>query len=629
MCAICGVFDPQGVTPEQVSLVTTIRDAMAHRGPDDAGDYHDAHVALGVRRLSIIDVAGGHQPIPNEDRTVWVALNGEIYNYRELRQDLETAGHRFTTQSDTEVLVHLYEERGERFLEALRGMFGLAAWDARRQRLILARDRLGIKPLYYTTVGTALWFASELKALLRHPAVSRDLDLTALDQYLCHEYVPAPRSIIRGIQKLPPGHRLTADAQEIRVERYWRLPRPGMLRIGRQEATARFRDLLQESVSLHLQSDVPVGVWLSGGLDSSAILAMASQVSGRILPAFTIGFGEASFDETASARAVATACGAEHVLHRMSVAEVFDVLDDAVAACDEPLGDSSLLPTWCVSRLARSRVTVALSGDGGDELSGGYPTYPAHRLARWYDRVPRFLRRGLIAPLVQRLPVSHANMSVDFLANRFLRGEDQRVVDRHFLWMGAFGAAERAALWAPDVWPDHRNGSSWDVAELNDPAEAAMQLDLLTYLPDDLLYKVDRASMAHGLEVRVPFLDHRVVEFAAQLPAALKLRGFRTKAFLRQALDGLVPPAILRRPKKGFGMPISAWLCGALQPLAAERLSSSHLARHGFWNPDYVGQLWHQHQRRIRNHGKLLWTLLMFELWYDRHLANAPEAVHE
>lgn len=620
MCAICGVFDPHGIEPTTVSVVETMREAMRHRGPDDAGAYHDQVAALGVRRLSIIDVAGGHQPIPNEDRTVWVALNGEIYNHRELRQRLESTGHRFTTQSDAEVVVHLYEQQGEHCVESLRGMFGLVVWDTARRRLVLARDRLGIKPLYYTQRGTALWFASELTALLRHPEIPRALDLAALDQYLCHEYVPTPRSIIQGVRKVPPAHRLIADAGGIQLERYWQVPQETR-RIPPAEAGEQFQALLAESVGLHLQSDVPLGVWLSGGLDSSAVLALAMQQGGRPLPTFTIGFEESSFDETGPARMVAETLGTPHTVHRLTSAEAIRLVDEAIAACDEPLGDSSLVATYALSRLARRHVTVALSGDGGDELLGGYPTYYAHRIARYYDRLPCLVRQGLIRPVVERLPVSHANMSAEFIAGRFLRGEGRPLAERHALWMGAFSPEERTALWAPGTQPAPAEVRRTRAASDGDPAEAAMRLDLTTYVPDDLLVKVDRMSMAHGLEVRVPFLDHRLVEFAVQLPASLKVRGVTTKYLARRALRGLLPPAITQRRKQGFGVPVGAWINNGLRPLVHDTLSPRRLRRHGLWNPAYVETLLEQHRRRRRNHGKLLWTLLMFERWFDLHVA--------
>ncbi|OGW91986.1 MAG: asparagine synthase (glutamine-hydrolyzing) [Omnitrophica bacterium RIFCSPHIGHO2_02_FULL_63_14] len=624
MCAICGMVNVAGLEERAVEDLLRVRDAMVHRGPDDAGLFRDAHAALGVRRLSVIDVAGGHQPIPNEDRTIWVAFNGEIYNYRALRAEAEAAGHQFTTQTDTEALVHLYELHGDRFLDGLRGMFALAIWDAPRRRLLLARDRVGIKPLYYGALPNhTLLFASELKGLLRHPAVSRTLDPDALDQYLLHEYVPAPRTIVRGIHKLLPGHYLIADAQGTRTERYWEIPDgPPQCEWTLESAATAFRGLLRDSVQHHLASDVPLGLLLSGGLDSSAIAALAAPCRP---PAFTIGFDEASFDETAPAQRVAAHFGLEHHTVRITPSDVGDILDQAVAACDEPLGDSSMIATWFLSRLARSRVTVALSGDGGDELFGGYPTYLAHRWAAHYDRLPAFVRERCIEPLVRRLPVSTANMSFDFKASRFIRGAGLPAAQRHSLWMGAFGPTEKTRLFSPALTAataqNRRAPESIVTAPVTrDVADQMMALDRRTYLPDDLLAKVDRMSMAHGLEVRVPFLDHAIVEFAAGLPAALSLRGGRTKTVVRRALQGLVPPDILGRPKKGFGMPIAEWLRGSLRPRVASQLAPRRLARHGLWNPDYVQQLLREHWGGRHNHAKLLWTLFMFETWHEEYL---------
>ena len=622
MCAICGVVDFRGIDPSTAPIVESMGEAMRHRGPDDAGFYQDACVALGVRRLSVIDVSGGHQPIANEDRTVWVAFNGEIYNHRILRRELTAQGHQFATQSDTEVIVHLYEEQGERCVETLRGMFAIAIWDAAQRRLVLARDRVGMKPLYYAQRGASLLFASELRGLLKHPAISRTLDLAALDEYLLHEYVPAPHSIIEGVRKLPPGHRLIADSQETRVEPYWQWPTDHGGGVTQAEATAQFRKRLTESVRLHLQSDVPVGVLLSGGLDSSALLAISAKELGQALPAFTVGFDEPSFDETRPAQEVASALGVPHHVERLGAQRALEVLEQVVEACDEPLGDSSAIPTWVLSRLARSRVTVALSGDGGDELFAGYPTYVAHRRAALTRRLPAWIRGRWAQALSERLPVSTANFSLDFKIQRFLRGVSFPTVERHKLWMGAFGPQEKAALYTSTMAPA-ANGTPFrqGLATVEDPAQTAMALDQQTYLPDDLLVKVDRMSMAHSLEVRVPFLDHPLIEFAASLPASLLLRKGQTKALMRRALQGFLPAGILRRPKKGFGMPVAAWLCGPWRQIVADRLSPARLAQRGLWNADYVQQLLREHWARHRNHAKLLWTLFMFERWCDRHAA--------
>lgn len=605
---------------------------MIHRGPDDAGLYHDASAALGVRRLSILDIPGGHQPIPNEDRTVWVVLNGEIYNYRSLRDTLQTAGHRFTTRSDTEVIAHLYEAEGERFVESLRGMFAIALWDVTRQRLILARDRLGIKPLYYTTLGKRLLFASELKALLKHPDVSPTINLEALDRYLLHEYVPAPDSILQGIRKLPQGHRLMADAGGLHLEPYWQLRETPRLMLTEREAVAQLDRLVTDTVTGHLQSDVPVGVLLSGGLDSGLILSEMNRQGLHDVPAFTIGFEDPSFDETARAAAIARRCHARHIVRQLTVDDVLESLPDITAAMDEPLGDPSAIPTWWLSQLAGTSVKVALSGDGGDELFGGYPTYLAHRWATAYDRVPETIRRAITTPPgIRQLPVSHRHMSWDFKLNRFLRGAGRPAVERHYLWMGSFGPTERDALWVPGMapprpamsWPAHMpsgNGRS------GDPAEDAMALDRRTYLPDDLLAKVDRMSMAHGLEIRVPLLDHTIVEFAARLPATLHVRQWQTKILIRRLLSTRLPRQILQHPKKGFGVPMASWLCGPLRPLATAFLAPDRVARRGLWNPAYVQQLLQEHWGRVRNHAKPLWTLLAFELWAQHHLERAPVA---
>ncbi|MBI4227054.1 MAG: asparagine synthase (glutamine-hydrolyzing) [Candidatus Omnitrophica bacterium] len=624
MCGICGVADFDGLPPEDLPAVEQMREAMRHRGPDDAGVYHDPSAALGVRRLSVIDVAGGHQPLANEDQTVWAVLNGEIYNYRVLREELENQGHRFATRSDTEVVVHLYETHGDRFVERLQGMFGLAIWDGRRRRLLLARDRIGIKPLYYAAIGRRLLFASELKALWRHPQITREVDLVALDAYLQQGYIPAPRSIIQRVSKLLPGHLLTADAEGHRLTRYWELPEPTVAtRLSLPDVETQLRDLAANAVRSHLVSDVPVGVLLSGGLDSTWVLALAARHAARPLPAFTIGFEDPSFDETASAALAANAFGVPHVVERLTPAATLGALTAVVGAMDEPLADPSLVPTWHLARLARTQVTVALGGDGGDELFGGYPTYPAHRMAERYQRLPGVVRERWIPRWVGRLPVSHRNFSADFVARRFVQGASLPTADRHYAWMGLLEAGERERLWRPAHGTAVLEGDAWPrepIADHGDPADAAMRLDLHTYLVDDLLAKADRMSMAHGLELRVPLLDTALVEFAARLPASQKLRGFQTKWLIRRALRGLAPTALSRRPKKGFGIPVAAWLCGPLRALAEEQLAPARLTRRGWWDPARVQQLLQDHWARRRNHGRLLWALLMFELWCERHL---------
>jgi len=632
MCGICGAFAPSGqpgmVAPE---LLMRMRHRLGHRGPDDVGLYHDPHAGLAITRLRVIDLETGHQPMANEDETVWVVCNGEIYNFRALRATLEARGHRFRSRSDVEVIVHLYEEYGDACVESLEGMFALALWDKPRRHLLLARDRMGIKPLHYAEVGGALVFASELKALVQHPQVSRDLDLRALDHYLTLEYVPAPRTIYRAARKLRPGYRLMADDQGVREEPYWRLRMSPIRPVSDERAVCeQWRTVLQESVRRHLVSDVPVGLLLSGGLDSSVLAAlMRREVSGTI-HSYTVGFHEPSFDESNYARTVAAHLGLTHHEETLTPRMASTLLPSVVASLDEPLGDASAVPTFLVSRMARRDVVVALSGDGGDELFAGYPTYPAHRLARWYRRLPRAVRRSVIEPAIRTWPTSHANLSADFLAKRFIRGMELSPAAQHLVWMGSFDQEGKRQLLSGAVQAE-LNGSVSDPEQLasawvgddapSDLVEAMLWLDLHSYLPNDLLPKVDLMSMASSLEVRVPFLDHHVVEFACRLPSAWKLRGWMTKYLVRRAAEHWLPLPIVRRPKKGFGMPVAHWIAGELRPLVLEAFSPQRMARHGLFNAGVVQALFRDHLEGRADHRKLLWTLLIFQLWLDAQLS--------
>ena len=621
MCGIVGMVDDRvGVDRD---LLEAMNATLLHRGPDSGGIAISGPAGLAARRLSIIDLAGGDQPIANEDETCWVVQNGEIYNHLELRSRLEAAGHRFRSHGDTEALVHLYEEEGPAFAGRLRGMFAVAIWDARRGRLVLARDPFGIKPLYYRLVDGRLTWASELKALLRDPAVSRDLDLDALDAYLMTNAVPAPRSIFREIRKLPAGDVLVwqrdpsgRGAATVRIEPYARpaVARAGDLRDEDEETLAgELRDRLRDSVRAHLLADVPVGVLLSGGLDSSAITAFAAEASREPVRTFSIGFEERSFDELANARRVAERFGTDH--HELVVRpDAADLLPALAAAFDEPFADSSALPTYLVSRLAASHVKVALSGEGGDELFGGYYTYVADVLAPRLSPIARLAR-----PLVERLPTSTGKVSLDYKAKRFVRSAGLPPLERHVGWKEIFSASDRAALLRSQGGADPldtyrrrfaRSAGSTPLGRLQD-------VDLGIYLPDDLLVKVDRASMAHSLETRVPFLDPVVAELALALPDRLKVRGLSTKRLFRQAVREVLPPEVVDGPKHGFSIPLAAWLRGPLLPLARDLLSPSTLRSQGFFDPAVVSRLIDEHAAGRVDQARPLWNLLTFGLWYD------------
>jgi len=622
MCGILGIINLERGRPADERAAREMAAAQAHRGPDDEGFYFNGPVALGMRRLAIIDLPGGHQPMANEDGSVWVVFNGEIYNFAELRAELLERGHQFRTHSDTEVLVHLYEEHGDDLVTRLNGMFAFALWDERRARLLAARDRMGEKPLYFTDTPGAFVFASELKSLLAHPGVGRRLNLRALRKYLSYEFVPSPHSMIEGVRKLRPAHRLIWERGGWREERYWGLSYEGeRLRLGAEEAAEEVRGRLREAVRLRLVADVPLGVLLSGGIDSSAVAALACEEAGGRVRTFSIAFAEPSFDESHYARAVAARLGTEHHEQRFTERDMLAVVPEIPRLLDEPLGDGSLIPTFLLSRETRRHVTVALGGDGGDELFAGYPTYVAHRLAGYYRGLPGLLRRGLIEPAVARLPVSTENLSFDFRAKRFIRGAGLPAGTRHAVWMGSYDAAEQSRLLAPEVLaacPDEEvfdEVRAYDGLNGADAVEPMMRLDATHYLPECVLFKVDRASMAASLEVRAPFLDHTLVEFLTRLPVGLKLRGLTTKYVLKRAMRGRLPREVTDRPKKGFGMPVAKWVKGELRPLVRETFSPERLRRRGLFNPDYVSRLLDEHEGGRADHRKLIWTLLMFELW--------------
>ena len=620
MCGICGVAGGEPALGRE--LVQRMCDAMVHRGPDDEGSVHLDGVTLGMRRLSIIDLEGGHQPIHNEDSMVWVVQNGEIYNHLDLRAQLLAAGHRFTTQSDTEVLAHGYEEWGEDMVERLNGMFAFAVLDRRGRKLFLARDRMGIKPLHYAIDGERLVFASELKALLRDPALRRGIDPVALDEYLAYEFVPSPRSIVRGTSKLRPGHALTWSLAERRpaLRRYWA---PQLNVDGQRndrdldEECTKLVEVLRESVRKELISDVPLGVFLSGGIDSSAVTAMMTQLGGDV-KSFSVGFGERSFDEAAYAREVATHLGTEHHELTLEPAMLLGLIPKLPVLLDEPLGDASIIPTYLLSAFTRQHVKVALGGDGGDELFAGYPTLQAHRLAGYYLRAPALLRHGVVEPVVRRLPVSRGNLSFDFRAKRFVSGAADPVAERHQRWMGSFAPDERSAVLAPDVRRELvASDGVVDEYRSLDPLNKVLMIDMRLYLENDILVKLDRASMMASLEGRVPLLNSDFVAYATGLPLDMKLRGLRSKFLLKRALRGILPDRILNRPKKGFGIPVAQWFRGPVKEQMLSVLSPERITRKGFFDAGAVGRLIDEHLAGRRDNRKQLWTLFAFEMWHE------------
>lgn len=600
---------------------------MKHRGPDSEGLWTDETVALGMRRLSIIDLHTGEQPVYSEDKSIVVVMNGELYNFREVRAGLEQRGHRFETQTDTEILPHLYEEYGEAMLEHINGMFAFALFDKNKNKLLIARDRFGEKPLYYGVFEGKLLFASEPKVLLANPAVKSEINLDALRSYLSFDYVPAPASIYRGISKLPAAHFLSVENGEVKTRRYWNLSwQKSRANLSLSDSATELRELLADAVRMRLVADVPLGILLSGGVDSSTVAAFATQFSSEKVKTFSIGFEEDSFDESKFARQVAAHLGTEHYEDKLSVEKAADLISEIGIWLDEPMSDGSLLPTFLLSRFVRKHVTVALGGDGGDEIFAGYPMYYAHKVADLYGKVPRFLRNGLIEPIVNNLPVSNKNLSFDYKAKRFVAASKYDAVTRHHSWFGSFSIDEQSKLLSKDVLATTSSDIYKDAKKLLEICDAENEieqmqfLDINFYMAEDILTKVDRASMAVSLEVRAPFLDPRVAEFAASIPLEYKLRGNKGKYILKKAVEPLLPKNILHRPKKGFGIPIAEWLKHRLNPLMRDLLAPERLKNQGLFDENFVQKLIREHETNVASHHKQLWTLLVFQLWFDNFL---------
>jgi asparagine synthase (glutamine-hydrolysing) len=635
MCGIAGFVEPSSVSSplgaeRSRALAHRMCDVIRHRGPDDEGVWVQAcaegqrdGVALGMRRLSIIDLSTGHQPIHNEDRSVWIVFNGEIYNFHELRAELERAGHAFYTATDTEVIVHAYEQWGTRAIGRLRGMFGLAIWDGRSKALIIARDRIGIKPLHYAELNGRLYFGSEIKSLLCVPDLPRDLDLDALDHYLSFLYTPRDGSIFRAIKKLPPGHLLTWKDGRVEVERYWQLPAQESFTGSEQDAILQLREVLCGAVRSHLISDVPLGAFLSGGVDSSLVVGLMAETSGVRVKTFSIGFDDPAFDELEHARRVAQHFDTDH--HEFVVKpDGVSILDNLIGHFDEPFADSSAIPTWYVSEMARRHVTVVLSGDGGDELFGGYDRYTPHPRVVRFDRYSPRALRYVAAIAGARLP--HGVRGKNFLRH-VARDQHRRYLDA----IRFFSADEKPALLSRDILdalegpdPETRLARHFErYVELPWPSQM-MRFDAETYLPEDVLTKVDRMSMAHSIESRVPLLDNEVIGFAATLPAAFKVKNGRGKHVLKEVAATLLPRDILDRKKQGFGVPLGTWFRGNLRELFADTLLSPASLQRGYFRQAFVRQLVDEHVSGKRDHTLRLWQLVVFERWHRQYVDEAP-----
>jgi len=611
MCGIAGIVSLEGKPVFEQELRNMCL-AIAHRGPDDEGFYFGPGVGLGMRRLSIIDLDSGRQPVSNEDGSVWVVFNGEIYNFQELRREMEGRGHVFYTRSDTETIVHLYEEYGNHCVDHLRGMFAFALWDERRRQLLVARDRLGIKPLYYAEIGGRILFASELKAILQLPEAGRNLNWSAVAHLFSFLTTPPTEAIIDGVRKLEPGHLLTASPGRAPViERYWDLNfEPDY---GREEDyfVERVRGLLEESVRLHMVSDVPLGAFLSGGIDSSSIVATAARLSPEPLKTFSIGFSEPDYNELDHARLVATLNATDH--HELTLGpDALDQMEDLAWHLDEPFGDSSAIPTYMVSKLASESVKVVLSGDGGDELFAGYDKYLVEQRER--------SRQSLPAPVRSVLGAIGRTMPNGMRGRNFLRHISLTGAERYLDAITFFRRDDMKGLFQPEVFellapyqPWRAKAAYLESSDRNWLSKL-QALDVKNYLPLDILTKVDRMSMAHSIEARVPLLDHKLVEFAATIPPEMNLRGGTTKYVLKRAMKGILPERIVNRPKRGFAVPLGYWFRGKLGSYVRDLLLGESARRRGFFNSPYIEDLVAQHERG-RNLDLQLWTLISFELW--------------
>jgi len=639
MCGIAGfIIKNSRLNKEEAeNILKEMCRSIRHRGPDDHGTYlfgfgnqnRKFKIGFGHNRLSIIDLtSAGHQPMSNEDNSIWLVYNGEIYNFLELRDYLFKKGHVFHSNSDTEVIIHGYEEWGEDCVNKFNGMFAFALWDEKKEVLMLARDRIGKKPLYYSVVDDDFIFASEPKAILQFPDFIREIDPSSLRKYFLYEYVPSPQTIYKNIRRLSQGSILIRKDENISQKKYWNLS----FAQGKKDLDVRLlRDLLKDSVEKRLISDVPLGVFLSGGIDSSVITALMTELldAGQI-KTFTIGFEDRSFDESQYAKKVSGYFKTDHQEKILNPKVMIEILPEVLNFLDEPFADASIIPTYLLSKFTREHVKVALGGDGGDELFAGYDTFPAHKLARIYEKIPNFVKKYIIEKVIYNLPVSFNNLSFDFRLKQFLKGIPYQPEYRNQVWLGSFSPPEQNSLFSEDLVKETENLDLFEDIRLSlGDCDARNYIELIIYLyckfylQDDILVKVDRASMACSLEVRAPFLDYRFVEFICGLAANFKLRGMTTKYILKKMMKKTLPGSIINRPKKGFGIPVAKWLKDDLKSLVLDELSFDKIKRENLLNPVYIQRLLDEHVKGLKDNRKQLWTTLIFELWYSKWLKKA------
>ncbi|MFZ5559795.1 MAG: asparagine synthase (glutamine-hydrolyzing) [Patescibacteria group bacterium] len=627
MCGIAGY-----IGDGNQKILKKMTDLIKYRGPDDEGFYLKEGVGLGMRRLSIIDLVTGKQPIYNEDKSVVVVFNGEIYNFQELRKELILKGHRFYTDSDTEVIVHQYEENKENCFKRFNGMFAIAIWDNSLKKIILARDRLGKKPLYYTLQNNTFIFASELKALISHPSVKKELDFNSLNKYLTYEYIPAPWAIFKNVFKLEPANYLVYSAKEknYKIRQFWDINfNPISNFINKENCLKELENRLSQAVKYRLISDVPLGVLLSGGLDSSTVTYYAQKNSDKKIRTFFIGFTEKSYDESLYSSRVAKFLGTEHYVKILKPKDSLRLIPEIYNLLDEPLADPSLIPTYLLSKITREEVTVALAGDGGDELFAGYDTHLAHKIVKYYEIIPEFLRKNINKILLKfttLLPVSYSNLSFDFRFKKMLSGLDYPINFRHQVWLGAFLPSERENLFTPDAKNKIDEGllfndlkRHWDRFPQESVENKLLYLDFKQYLQDDILTKVDRASMYNSLEVRAPFLDYRVVDFVCSLPFSYKFRYWQRKYLLKELMKDKLPAEVIYRKKKGFGIPLAKWMKKELKKLTLDLLEKNNIKRQDIFNHIYIEKLLNEHFNGKRDNRKLLWALMVFQIWYKNY----------
>lgn len=626
MCGICGICSSN----IDSGLLDKMCSVLMHRGPDDSGIFIDKNIGLGMRRLSIIDLKTGHQPIHNEDESLWVVFNGEIYNFKELREELEKKGHRFYTNTDTEVIVHSYEEYGKDCVKKFNGMFAFAIWDKNKKLLFLARDRLGIKPLYYYFSKDKFIFGSEIKSIISDATVPRQVDPIALHHYMGYEYIPAPLTIFKDINKLNPGHILVYKNNKVIIEKYWDIT-PNINLTTQNSHQEKIYHLLKDSIKKRLISDVPLGVFLSGGIDSSYIVALSSELNEEPIKTFSIGFEEDSYNELEYAQKVAKLFNTDHH-EKILKPDIIEIIKKISYFYDEPFADSSSISTFLISEMTKKYVTVALSGDGGDELFAGYERYIASKIDRYYRLIPSIIRRNLIYKTLSKIRPQSQKKGLINISKRFVEGSSFPVEGKHMRWQYFLNNGEKGHLYTQHINSEIMKINSFDLIEnyynqfkTRDTLAREQYVDIKTYLSDAMLVKIDRASMANSLEVRVPYLDHRFVELTFTIPDSLKLKGFKTKYILKKAASKLLPKTIIERKKQGFSIPIKNWLRDEIKDYAINTLSSKNLDN--FFNRYYINKLIEQHMSKKYDHSHKLWALMNFQLWYENYGQVNPEEI--